>query len=723
MIVESAFCQSVTVAAILPLGSGDLGAISPQQTASLSYYLSLPATVTDQTIPGAWDLLNGGYFSGNFSVYVSPTEDVTNLTVIDELNFTTNVDYVCHNHLDCSSCLTDPFLLCGWCEQTQTCHPGQVASGPGENITDCIAWDFVFCQPSSVVNLATQSFIPQRPVTVPQVSIKFNPVSQNFEFNVTVDYVRAGTWVIDFQTFDPTVGLTPPSGSCANRQASLFPSSSCCSASSLWHSAPSAAQKRNSVKAVVPALGTSTYLAYPPAGDYWSIAPIVDSNGNIVPNQVLYSSSLPLSQLIACGAITSSGNQTLFIDGTLYVTLATPIQPGDPNVESYKVAVQSQLVTPFQFTLSSQQQFVAGITVTSGANIQILFLGQTPDGKLDLKIRTQVYAPGEYFGAVDVSINSNFTLQRVYPSLQINSPFCGQGQTPQTSSCTCTLSSPCEQIWEFQSTTSAAKRGTFEGTTEFTWYLYQNYNSIGSTVNSYFNLQVVVADLISQAISIPIQLEIYKGKAAADTQAATTSQFNLGNPIYVYPDLLAVQANQFNVTIDTLMVCYLPNNGTLSLPANSTDFSGQVGCYDPIVPPNALITIVSQGQVNLSYALASQFSAVIYSGGAVQFNSVPLYPQAYHQYFIHAIYNLQFANATAKRSVFLRATTSSSSTTGTGTGFTDFTIVQAAPSSSPLAPGVVAGVVIASALVVIFLVVVIFFSLRMKRKYQQLNGI
>ena len=213
--------------------------------------------------------------------------------------------------------------------------------------------------------------------------------------------------MIDFVAFDPTQGLTPSASGCTNRLVTNFPPNSSFFDNSFWHSAPSAAQVRNAPKGVVPALGTTTYLAYPPpgnsslslffffdiklffgTGNTWSLYPVRYPNNSIVPNQVLYNASLGFSQLLGCGVSTQTTTQNLNINGKLYISLVAPLSPG--TNDNYKVAVKNQFILPFQFSVASQQQLLAGITSQSGAQIDVIFLGQTPAGGVDLKIRTVV---------------------------------------------------------------------------------------------------------------------------------------------------------------------------------------------------------------------------------------------------------------------------------------------------------------------------------------------
>ena len=180
VLLTSSFSDSVCLVACLPFGSQTLGALIPGQTSSISYYLSLP-TVANSSVPGAWNLTSRGYFEANFSLFVTPNDNTTGIAPY--LNLSTQhipVEYVCHNHLDCASCLSDPYLLCGWCEQTQTCHSGSISKGPGENIPDCISWDFTFCEPSSVLDLSIQDFLGQRLVNIPSTNVTFDPASQHF---------------------------------------------------------------------------------------------------------------------------------------------------------------------------------------------------------------------------------------------------------------------------------------------------------------------------------------------------------------------------------------------------------------------------------------------------------------------------------------------------------------------------------------------------------------
>ena len=261
VLISSDFTPTVSVITVLPLSSENLGTVSAGQTSSLSYYLKIPAS-PNTTYPGFWTTSKSGYFKGNFNVSVSGAPQFSPIS----LNFTSNVDYVCHNHLTCESCLSDAYLLCGFCQNTKTCHPGKISYGPGENKTDCIAWDYASCQPKNVVNVASNTFNNNPNITIPSFNIQFDPTSQNFTFAVTLDYVRGASWVLDFQSLDQTRGLTPPTGSCANRRASDFDLNNCCNSTIYWRSAPSAAQTRNIQKGVYPSLGTTIYLAYPPPG-------------------------------------------------------------------------------------------------------------------------------------------------------------------------------------------------------------------------------------------------------------------------------------------------------------------------------------------------------------------------------------------------------------------------------------------------------------------------
>jgi hypothetical protein len=129
VVLEHSFSPTVRVITILPLSSENLGSIGPGkhlffffffifypffkgETASLSYYLNIPAT-PNTSYDGAWTLSSSGYFSGNISVYVTPNinGNISGLTPIKEFSFTSIVDFVCHHHTDCQSCLKGKFYF------------------------------------------------------------------------------------------------------------------------------------------------------------------------------------------------------------------------------------------------------------------------------------------------------------------------------------------------------------------------------------------------------------------------------------------------------------------------------------------------------------------------------------------------------------------------------------------------------------------------------------
>ena len=313
----------------------------------------------------------------------------------------------------------------------------------------------------------------------------------------------------------------------------------------------------------------------------------------------------------------------------------------------------------------------------------------------------------------------NFVLNRVYPVLQIQSPFCVGTETPSTSTCTCTANQYCEQLWEFQSPPSPNVTD-FASTFQFNWRVYENYNFLGTTITSYFNLQVVLSELISQAISVPITLDLYNGAAAAASHASTQTTFSSGDSVYASPQLQGAEKAIFSVNVDTFAVCYLPNGETVSI--NTSLPFNQTGCFASGISDAFRATLVSSGVILTNYALANEFNTTLYSGGALQFSAVPLSIQPNQTYYIHAIYDLTFANGTAKRAEFFgRASTNAQS--GIGYSTTDFVIRQGAPNTQQtLSGGAIAGIVVAGAFVVIFIVFAVVFSLRQKNLYKKLTA-
>ena len=106
VVLSHLFSPTVNLITILPLSSENLGSIGPGQTATISYYLNIPAT-PNTSYDGAWTLSKGGYFNGTVNVFVTTSinGNVTGLTPVTTLSFTSIVDYVCHHHTNCANCL------------------------------------------------------------------------------------------------------------------------------------------------------------------------------------------------------------------------------------------------------------------------------------------------------------------------------------------------------------------------------------------------------------------------------------------------------------------------------------------------------------------------------------------------------------------------------------------------------------------------------------------
>eukprot|EP01091_Cochliopodium_minus_P016341 TRINITY_DN6097_c0_g1_i1.p1 TRINITY_DN6097_c0_g1~~TRINITY_DN6097_c0_g1_i1.p1 ORF type:complete len:2951 (-),score=728.28 TRINITY_DN6097_c0_g1_i1:10-8862(-) len=719
VVLSHLFSPTISLVTVLPLSSEDLGTVAAGQTASISYYINIPA-IANPSYPGAWNLSSGGYFDGNVSVAISKSSSFVPLN----LYFKVFVDYVCHNHVDCASCLSDSYLLCGFCQTTQTCHPGQINQGPGENQTDCITWDYAFCQPSEIINIATQTLNPRPYSTLPSYNIDFDLSSQNFTFSLTLDYVRGATWIIDFQSFDPTLGLSPKNNSCVNRKYSDFFGTSATN-SSVWRSAPSAAQVRNIQKGVYPSLGTTTYLAYPPPGNYWKLFNVYNGT-NIVENKLIYNSSMGFFNLFKCGASSSANATTISVVGNLHASLVAPLT--STSTSGYKVRVLSEYIIPFQFTLDSTLNLVSSLTVQTGAQVTILYIGQTADNRLFVRISTTVNLLGQYFGDVTpVSIGGSFQLQRTYPVFQVQSPFCTSNLTPETSggTCTCLTSAPCEQIWEFTSTTTSSKRDiNFNDQFSLIWSLYQNYNPTGNSINSQLNINYVIFDTVQKAITIPLSLQFYDSEESALAQLPSENLFDTGDSIYVFPFLDANERSQFNITVTTLYVCYLPNNASVLTSSQTTD--NNYGCLDPRVTNDFRITLVSGGRVNTNYALASLFNTRISPNiyGGVTFDATPLSVQTYQQYYVHGIYSLSFSNGTVLSRSFVSSPRDSSTVTTPGVGVDLYTLSGSKETkSSPLSTGAIVGIAIAGAVFILIIIVVFALVARLKRNYKKLNNV
>ena len=239
------------------------------------------------------------------------------------------------------------------------------------------------------------------------------------------------------------------------------------------------------------------------------------------------------------------------------------------------------------------------------------------------------------------------------------------------------------------------------------------------------NVDYVIFDTIQRIITIPIQLLFYDNRDVALANGQPRTRFSTGDSIYVFPFLDAVQRSQFTVSVRTLYVCYLPNNGTL-LQFSQTN-NNSWGCLDPRVLPDFRVTLVSNGSVNNNYALAPLFNVVLYNDiyGGITFDANALSVQAYQQYYVHGVYNLSFRNGTVvQRSILSRQQQQDSTTVNPGSGLEVFTITDArTENKSPLTTGGIVGISISVVFFILIILILLLFVRRTKRKYEKFKNV
>ena len=451
--------------------------------------------------------------------------------------------------------------------------------------------------------------------------------------------------------------------------------------------------------------------------NYWKLQNVANGT-SISTNKIRYSSSLGFLSLFRCGATTSSSNNTINIEGNLFISLVSPVDSAITT--DNKIAIRTQYTVPFQFTIQSQLQLLAGMSVQNGAQITVLFLGEQ-NGKFFLRIASVSNVLGTYFGDVSItSSNSNFRLVRTSPQFQVQSPFCVAPNTPQSSGC-CVVSSPCQQIWEFESASLKRQDLQLNGDFIFSWELYQNYNSIKKFISSSLNINYVLFDTIYRTISIPIKLLFFDSKESALANVGSSTSFSTGDRIFIFPSLDAVERSQFNISVTTIYICYLPNNATLLTKEEVQN--NNWGCLDPKVLEDFRVTLVSDGKVKTGYSLATLFNANIdndiYAG--VYFDAIPLSVQAYQQYYVHAIYSLTFSNGTVAKRQVISKQSATSTTTNPGTGLDFFTLSGSASKNNTLSSGAIAGITVASFFLVFIIIFIVLFVRYTKKKYHHLN--
>jgi hypothetical protein len=240
----------------------------------------------------------------------------------------------------------------------------------------------------------------------------------------------------------------------------------------------------------------------------------------------------------------------------------------------------------------------------------------------------------------------------------------------------------------------------------------------------FFSLIDVIFDTIQRIITIPIKLLFYDSREVALANGESKTKFSTGDSIYVFPFLDAVQRVQFNVSVRTVYVCYLPNNGTLLTFSQSSNNSW--GCLDSRVLPDFRVTLVSNGSVNTNYALAPLFNVKINNDiyGGITFDANPLSIQPYQQYYVHGVYSLSFRNGTVITRSVVSKRQSSQTTVNPGSGLDSFTITEAKTDvSEPLTTGAIVGISIASIFIVLIIIIVIIFARRTKKKYEKFKNI
>lgn len=141
-------------------------------------------------------------------------------------------------------------------------------------------------------------------------------------------------------------------------------------------------------------------------------------------------------------------------------------------------------------------------------------------------MRTTVNTLNQYFGDVLIYPLSTgtFSFNRIYPPFQVNYPFCFGSQT----SCSCNSLSPCEQTWRFIGIplVSSSSDIIFSGDFKFSWQIYENFNSISKSINSFLKINTIISGLIERVISVPIQLQLYSSFSDFQSNSATKSLFN-----------------------------------------------------------------------------------------------------------------------------------------------------------------------------------------------------
>jgi len=412
---------------------------------------------------------------------------------------------------------------------------------------------------------------------VPSARIHYDRPSQRFQLNVAGAYVRdQGTYLIDFDDFDPLHDSIRFQGACANRDG--LPNAQTLPWREMWYSAPTA---------TFPHALDGSFPAYKVRNNW-----LVD-NLNSQCDKVHFNTTYSFTDFTHCPtrhtsnyavAVTNENGQ-IFYRGKVYVNVLVPI---DLTQEQWGYS-KFRHVYPFEFGFKQRISALVGTPTQQDLRVFIRSASTDPvTGIMTLVVETQ-YARLEGLKNPSVSPAGEIVLSS------------GSDPCPGTQSVVL-----CIQEWTYQSPASWTDANNHDY--QFSWQAVYDSHQMGVRITIQQKLEEIQSE--TGLMIGDLQLRIFHTRS--DLILGQNDDNNLDytfqprDTVYVRADLVVPTDDQsnFNVIVANAYLCYTTIEGYQIEYAPD----GKQGCLDPFIQASERFHLISEKALGTD-ANVADFSA------------------------------------------------------------------------------------------------------------------